>query len=475
MLFSGVCYEQENVVYKALNGVMESVSQKLKDLPPDKAKAYLPKDTYLLAKVFPVLRRISAVANFTIDHRAFEPQESKRLLFRAVKEFFERLASLDNNRVIVVIDDLQWADKDSVELLRHILQPSEAPNLLLLMTSRQHPDEADLAMPGDFRVIAVNELEKSSAQTLVKEIFRKSGNTFSPEVVQKIVGETGNPYYLHELARLALTVNPGDSERAAFSLDDALRGRIEKLSSIERKLLAKVCASGRPFPQDIIFQTGTADWNKTKFYDIVDTLRDEQLVRTIGLDANHIIEPFHDRVRETVLKMLQEDLEEKRQVHEDLAKAMQSMDNHDYQALTNHWELADNPKKAFYYAVKAAEQAEEALAFEMAANFYKKAIALGKDLSEKERSKLYERMGDTLNNLGSGKEAAEAYILGCEGAEDEDRLKSKAAGVLLRSGEIETGLNTLEDVLKSNKMKLYKNKIITIIAFLWIRILLRLR
>jgi tetratricopeptide (TPR) repeat protein len=488
VVLSGRCYERESVPYKAVDGIIDELSDHLVTLPEAELAAILPPQRGLIGQVFPVMRRIEAVAQAPRpEPGALDPQLLRTRLFLAVRDLFARLA--ERHPVVLVIDDLQWADADSLALLAGMMRPPGAPRLLLLTASRtalgtearaaeargeamaiRSVEENAALFSGDVRRLHLEPLPPDDARALVSALLRDAG-AGAAEVNAAAVAEEagGHPLFIDELMRHKLTL--GD-RAGPLKLPEALRARIERLEPGVQQLLDLVTVAGAPLRQETAAAAARIDFSELSRR--VGVLRAASLVRTGGVRRTDVVEPYHDRVREAVQLGLS--AEAVQAAHQRLAVALEASTEADPQALAEHWRGAGDRDRAAGYALRAADEAAGALAFDRAAQLYRLALDL-KPPAGAEAARLRTLLGDALANAGRGVEAAPVYLEAARSAAlgQALTLRRRGAEELLRGGRIDEAFTEFGGVLSAIDMELPETPQRALLSLLYRRARVRLR
>ncbi len=473
LVLTGRCYEREAVPYKAFDEVIDALSRKLARMEKEELVPLLPDHLEDLTLLFPALLRAPLIAQQTRG-QGLDPHERRRHAFDAARDLFSRLAR--RHRLVLSIDDLQWTDADSLQLLGDLLAPPGAPPMLLIATVRNDPDAPGArpsvlaSLPGDVRVVSIERLATDDARELAARLLQRvAPGAADAAAIAKEAG--GHPLFIDELVRhLALT--SGTSPVATLRLDDALAARVDRLDPGARRVLEIACVIGAPISQETVAHAAALEMRE--FVRVVALLRTSNLVRTSGARVNDAMQPYHDRVREALVARM--DPATARDCHEHIASALEVSKAFDPEVLASHWAGAGKPAKAAKYAVVAAEQAASALAFDRAARLYEWAIALLPE-GDPRRNALRRQLGDALSSAGKGGRAAAEYELAASHANPADAidLRRRAASQLLRTGDMARGIEVSRTVLGAVGMRLPQTTLGAVVALLWFRFLLRLR
>ncbi len=491
---AGRCYERETVPFKALDNLMDGLSQYLLRLPDSAVDAVLPREVAALARMFPVLDRVPAVMHSPRRPISPDDPELRRRAFTAVRELFIRIG--DRKPLVLCLDDLQWGDADSAALLNDLLSPPDPPNLMLVAAYRNEQSQGSSFLR-EFRfgleatdrgiqrrVVAVDRLGESEAEELALALLaHQSDRPLSTQIAharaQEIARESvGIPFFIHELVQHAQSV-PLDLGNASgnlyLKLDEVLWTRVSSLEQDAQNLLTVVAVAGHPL--DLSAACSAAG---LKSADSADTrrswmsLRSGRLIRSTGPSDQRLVESFHDRIRETVVTHLPPDL--LRDSHKRIAATLESAGEADPEILALHFAGADEPDRAARYYAFAAEKASESLAFDHSAMLYESALKLG-TWTKAKSAELRAKRGEALANAGRGLDSAEEYMKAATSAEPDlaIELKSRAAYQYCVSGRTALGRTILGDVLKSAGTKLPRSDGHALVSLLWRRLVLHVR
>jgi hypothetical protein len=473
VVLAGRCFEREAVPFKAVDGVVDSLVQHLLRLEAVDQAILLSRDVPLLARMFPVLHRVPAVAR--VSARKDDVDSPLVLRQRAFTAFRELLRNLGERApLVIVIDDFQWSDRGSAALWEAVLAPPDAPPLLFLATVRTASEGSAEGSPVLFgglesvRQIRLGGLSPEEASALVGLITRDRWK----EAEARAIGEEarGHPLFLQELVRYA----EDRSERHASGarLDDALWARVTTLAEPARRTLEVLAVAGVPLAPGVAAAAAGLDPGACASQ--VALLRSQNLVRGSGAHRDDALEPYHDRVRESVVSHLSESARVLH--HRALAVAFEEQGASDPRLLVQHLEAAGEASRAAEQAIRAAGMAMNALAFEMAAELYRTSLRLGSHGDSESRA-LRLGLADALSLARRGAEAAEAYLAAAEGADVATRFECqrRAGAELVGSGHLQRGFENLRTVLGELGEGFPRTQRRALFSLLGQRALLRLR
>jgi len=385
LVLRGRCYERESVPYKAFDGMVDELAVRLAAYGDDELARVVPPWFGELAQVFPVLSGREPAA---ADIETISALELRRRVLESLYRLFEGLAR--EQTVVLEIDDLQWADADSLALLDRMVREPVA-NLLLALSVRpaesvQDPAvasylEAVRGLPPERNLsIRLAPLDPADAEELARQTLRSL--ELSSELASPIALESGGvPFFVEELAH-SVAQHRG-SEDIAVRLDRALAERAGALPTAERALVEVLAVANNPIPSAVACEVAGVEGNALP---VLAALHRGHFVRSAGVRAEDALGIYHDRMRESVLANLTE--ERTAAIHLALGRALADLSRSDtagghvfdaVRHLSAASSMIDDPAERLEAArlhLVAGNQARKAAAFPLAFRCFEDGIEL---------------------------------------------------------------------------------------------------
>jgi DNA-binding CsgD family transcriptional regulator/tetratricopeptide (TPR) repeat protein len=177
---------------------------------------------------------------------AGEEPPQRLALFAAVRRLVTTAAA--DHLLCLIVEDLQWADQSSIDLLVYLARAVQGTHLLVVATTRTDPSGALAPQAHQLfgSVSSVITLEPLTREEVSEQIHLALGvRTLPAQTIQKIVERAdGIPLYVDELVRAAMA--GADADRLPAGLGAILTSRAARLSELTQKLLQAAAMDERP-------------------------------------------------------------------------------------------------------------------------------------------------------------------------------------------------------------------------------------
>ena len=385
---SGKCYEAEqSLPYQV---VIHLVDQAISQWPPETLELLSP--TYLaeLARLVPEIAQLFPDLPPPSDLN----EAQKGHLFRALTQLLSILA--EQSGLILVVDDIQWADQITLQYLNYLVSHLETKSILLVGIYRSEEMATDQELmtlvelwlqepyvdhlrldrltPDDAKSLARQFLKTSpTAATLGQWLYQETdGHPFFLVSILQSLGEQGLLTQSEEMEWQLKAGQLGQSQ-AALTLPDALRqsvhGRLRHLSKEARSVIELAAVYGRRFDFNMLQAITRAD--QTELLDILEDLVARQLWHEVETGRSYDFS--HDKIREVVYH----DLSSLRRMilHQQVAETAEKLTSGARVGLlAEQFEKGELWDKAILYLNRAAERATKLFAMGEAIGLYNRAI-----------------------------------------------------------------------------------------------------
>ena len=438
MILHSTCYQREKIPFKAFDSVADQLVDHLESLLSSERNALLPRDLASLALLFPSFEAF--VETSDVEQLGASQRDRRQAGFAALRELLDRLAR--ERPVVLVIDDAQWGDRDSSDLFRAVFGATTAPPLLVLVAWRKSAGEPSplvnvvSGLVGN--TIALEPLRPFDARALAEQSLegRESG-LGEPGALAELAG--GNPWLIIELGWL----EGGTSKIDSPSIESLVKSRLADLDTPSLLMLELAAISTAPLPLGVLLEAvgDVATGRRALAH-----LCSERLLRCDSIRDGELAKCYHSSIGEAVESSLSG--EKKRRRHRLLAEVGEGF-GASPESLLEHWVEAGEGQRAAACAELAARGAAAKLAFDRAAELYRKALDFSGSTGS-QRAALLESLGTALSDAGRGLEASEVLLEALPRLPPEraTEVRRFAADNLLRAGRTRDGLDLLENDLR---------------------------
>ncbi|WP_018991405.1 ATP-binding protein [Aromatoleum toluclasticum] len=280
---------------------------------------------------------------------------------------------------LLIIDDLQWCDAETIELIGFVVRCGPTAPVLVVGTARweevaqHHPLVGlvdALGHDGAVTTVALERLDEATTATLAARL--RAENTIDPKLAARLWRETeGNPLFVIEALRAGISA---DTAQAVLTptMRAVLRARLGQLSDGARRLAEVAAVIGRPFPVGLIAAACGID--ECELIDRVDELWRRRIIR----DQERAYDFSHDKLRAVALEMVSP--ARRRQLHRAVAEAIALEFHGDTDVasprLAAHYDQAGMVDAAIAAYRVAGRRAVAVSALEEAVAMFRRALAL---------------------------------------------------------------------------------------------------
>jgi DNA-binding SARP family transcriptional activator/tetratricopeptide (TPR) repeat protein len=418
-----------------------------------------------LARLIPELRR--RAPDLTPPSVA-EPETDRYRMFEAVVGLLSAISQ--RTPVLLVLDDLHWADRPTLLLLRHLARAPDPSRLLILGAYRSTESALEgfadaLADLRRDRLISQIDVGGLSERETAELVATWTGEAPSSAFAWALHDETeGNPLFISEIVRHLAEAGVRVSEAGAgelqrFGLPEGVKQviarRLTRLSAQATEWLRVAAVIGRDFNAALLERVVSLD--EEEFLNALDeALAAGLVVETVPNAGRYGFS--HALIRETLYEGMS--APRRARIHRRVGEELEATatGRRYINALAHHFTraaTADDGGKAITYAMRAGEQATAVLAHEEAAEHYARALEVLErfepDALER-RCELLLALGEARVRAGEQAAAGPAFRAAAELAErlgDSARLARAAIGASRRyvqqPGVIETDLIAMLD------------------------------
>ncbi|MCK5793910.1 MAG: tetratricopeptide repeat protein, partial [Anaerolineales bacterium] len=317
------------------------------------------------------------------------------------------------NNLVLLLDDLQWCDPETLDWLRYLLEYDTQTRILILASVRIEdltPDNpliklfTDLERSDRITEILLDRLDFESTRSLAANLW---GDPLEEMDAIQLFRETeGNPLFVAEMVRAGFLKGEPDKRRLPPKVQAVIESRLNALSPTAREVAKIAAVVDRVFGFPLLLQAEGGE--EEKLLEGLDELWGRRLIRDVGEEGYNF---SHDKFREVIYQGLSP--HRRKYYHHKVADALVIIHKNDLgevaSQLAIHYNQAGKADLAVDYYLLAGERARMLYARQNAIEYYRRAADLLGDQKDLRLIKIFQGWGDVLIKLTLYDESADAY------------------------------------------------------------------
>jgi len=429
IVLAGECYAEGSAPFAPMGQVIQ---QALDHLSGDGSA--LPE--FVLADLIRLAPALKSRYPAIPPNPALEPQAEQQRLCEAVVLLF---ASLSRQApVLLVVEDVHWADGGTLSLIRHLTHRAHSPDLHLMAVLTYREVELDEARALHDMLHELNRERLATRLKLSRLTREQTGDMLAvmfqreitPEFLDGIYRETeGNPFFVEEVCKALIDQGKlfhehGRWERGV-SIQDldipqnlrvAIRSRVSRLPEKAQDVLRLASIVGREFDWDVL--KDLSDLDEDALIDALESAERAQLIEEVHQPGGPGLRsaPRFAFVHALVQHALQESVIglRRQRLHGRVAQTLERLHPGELDVLApklgRHFAEAGEWEKAARYLLMAGDRAQGLFAFQEAIEAYQEAVTILKERKEYEQAaRTFMKLGLVQHTIFNFKESRQAY------------------------------------------------------------------
>ncbi|MBD0379520.1 ATP-binding protein [Paenibacillus sedimenti] len=323
---------------------------------------------------------------------------------------------------ILILDDLQWSDKETLQMIEYFLRTDHPHPLLVVCTIRTEAGTGDVYFTEFLQSlrtrrqslhIAMAPLTEAETGQLILSFAAEGNHSFPVKQIHEVSG--GNPLFIHEIVRRG---NEAMQDGYGSSILTMMVQRLADLPSLCQKVIGIMTVIGKPISLPFILELADQGEKALSQVELLQQLRIMKRTEDGGLDF------YHERMREAARIRMSES--KKQLLHGLVAKAMENSGNmrlFSNAEIAFHYESAACPAEAAVYYEKAALEARQVFAHEMTIRYSLKLLPTA---DQKKKLELLSWLAEAYRISGNWAGAEKTYRTWLQSCELDVPLEQKA-------------------------------------------------